>query len=171
MASKKKKKNSNSYWMKFGGSLHQMDTGGNPQDKKKTNISKQEELHKKIRLLNLEMEGIDELKLDSMEAVRYIQEIVPKLKKHNYGPDDFIRYIKQNRPDLIEYRNPKDEHIIKNIRGWEGLPKMNLGGDWTGGRSPQFTMGSGNPMLHELTGIPISPWNPQYKPGHQKRKK
>ena len=41
------------------------------------------------------------------------------------------------------------------------------GGDWTGGRDSMYTMSAGRPMVHELTGLPISPMSPQYVEGEQ----
>ena len=95
MASKKKKKNSNSYWMKYGGTPRKMNLGGDW------------------------AEGISGFFNEEL-AIGREEELFP------------------------------------------------FKGDWSGGRSSQFTMGPGNRMLHELTGRMVGPGYPQYEPGHQR---
>lgn len=73
--------------------------------------------------------------------------------------------------------NKKKQNISENywMKFGGSLRKMNFGGDWstpggdwTGGREIDRVMGADSSMFHELTGKPITPWYPQYVPGHQR---
>ena len=95
-----------------------------PSYQKKGEMPANEKMLMNMRKLNLELEqGILPSDIDSVETVRYMQEIVPKLKKAGYSSWDVIRYLEKNRPDLIEY-NPSG--AVKNIKGWEGVKKSGL---------------------------------------------
>ena len=89
-----------------------------PSYQNKGEIPTNEKLLRDIRKVNLELEGILPADIDSVETVRYMQEIVPKLKKRGFSTWDVIRYLQRHRPDLLEYR---DNGALYNIKGLEGV--------------------------------------------------
>jgi hypothetical protein len=95
-----------------------------PSYQKKGEIPADEKMLMEIRKLNLELEeGIPLSQIDSMETVRYMQDLVPRLKKAGFSTWDVIRHLEKNRPDLMEYR---DNGALFNIKGWEGVKKSGL---------------------------------------------
>tara|TARA_A100001201_G_scaffold143692_2_gene146751 strand:- start:904 stop:4587 length:3684 start_codon:yes stop_codon:yes gene_type:complete len=132
----------------YMGQMQQYQTGGTP-----SKIPGDQSLLKEMRKLNLELEeGIDPSKTDSIEAVRYIQEMWPKFKKSGFSSWDVIRYLKKNRPDLVEY---SPNGAVKNIKGMEGLPKKKqVGGVYN--QMKNFKMGGQNLPGGNVSPIPGS---------------